>query len=169
MVSYGSEKHGSPVLCLLLCALFCISSPSEPFLKPRMWICNSLPQPVCYPCEVSQGGSVIASPPAGCLVFVQHNKYMCLKSALIMVMMLQDVFYNIAGNTGCRWLRAACPHGHHGRVCMGCPQHLQEHVGQGTWLAPPSPGDQEPLARADTKAARLVFSQLGSQTSSVLL
>ena len=71
---------------------------------------SSFPQPVCYPCEVSQGGSVIASPPVGCLVFVQHSKYMCLKSALMLIRMLQNVFCNIGRNIGCRWLRAARAH-----------------------------------------------------------
>lgn len=94
---------------------------------------SSFPQPVCYPCKVSQGGSVIASPPLHCLLFVQHSKYMCLKSALTLVMMLQNAFYNIGGNIGRRWLRAACLPAHHRGLAWFVPQHPLERVGHGTW------------------------------------
>lgn len=48
---------------------------SAPFFKPVSWISSSFPQPVCYPCEVSQGGSVIASPPVGSWLYIRHSRY----------------------------------------------------------------------------------------------
>lgn len=56
---------------------------SAPFFKPMSWISSSFPQPVCYPCKVSQGGSVIASPPVGSSLYVQHSGYPCFKAARI--------------------------------------------------------------------------------------
>lgn len=110
---------------------------SAPFFKPMSWISSSFPQPVCYPCKVSQGGSVIASPPAGSSLYVQHSGYPCFKAARIKAGMcgLQPRKHRWVADSSL----SLCPPQRVSWFVPRCP------MGHGTWPPSPSPGHWVPL------------------------